>query len=353
MNEEELLAAMNLAPQPNASSYDLASIMQTMNPKATPKLSTETTVRQKVPLQNVGGPVMQIAAPKTAISADMFTELMKRQTQGLEQQRAGLGQFDEQLAQINASKPSQTTQVLSALSDMMNGGNQFQQAKAAEAQSRKQGMELQQNVQKYKNDLTDKEIDLIKAQFQNAGEQDKMAMMEKIARMKLAGEANKGPPEVKDYQALAAGFGRRMEQAEDVFSKLSNSGYDRTARGESLKGILPGELKGSDLVEQDQAERNFVNATLRKESGAAISPSEFKSSEQQYFPRPGDSPEVLANKQANRKQAVEMMKLGAGHAWNMIPKISPTVVPNAPKEGDTKEYNGVKYVVKGGNWVKK
>jgi len=36
----------------------------------------------------------------------------------------------------------------------------------------------------------------------------------------------------------------------------------------------------------EQAKKNFVNAVLRLESGAVISPSEFTNADKQYFPQP-------------------------------------------------------------------
>ena len=50
----------------------------------------------------------------------------------------------------------------------------------------------------------------------------------------------------------------------------------------------------SDRQKLEQAQRDFANAILRKESGAAISQSEFANTRQQYFPQPGDSEEVIA-----------------------------------------------------------
>jgi len=216
MTEDELLAQMGLQPQPNQSSYDLSSIMQAMAPNAKPQLSTETRIKQKIPLQNVAGPVMNIAAPKTAMSGELFAQLMQRQTQGLEAQRAGLGQFDEQLKQIQGAAPSQGTQVLAALSDLVGGGNAFAGTQNAAAVNRKQAMELQQNVQKYKNDLTDKEIDLLKAQFQNQGEQEKMAMMEKLARLKLGNEKE------KDAKTLTSSETEQLADLKNQIGSLEN-----------------------------------------------------------------------------------------------------------------------------------
>jgi hypothetical protein len=64
----------------------------------------------------------------------------------------------------------------------------------------------------------------------------------------------------------------------------------------------------------DQAKRDFVNALLRRESGAVIAPSEFANAEAQYFPRPGDSPEVIAQKRKNRDNAIAGVTVGAGNS---------------------------------------
>lgn len=62
----------------------------------------------------------------------------------------------------------------------------------------------------------------------------------------------------------------------------------------------------------EQAQRNFVNALLRKESGAAISPGEFDNARRQYFAQPGDSPQVLEQKRANRETAINALRVQAG-----------------------------------------
>ena len=44
------------------------------------------------------------------------------------------------------------------------------------------------------------------------------------------------------------------------------------------------------------------------------SDQEFGNAEQQYFPQPGDSQEVIAQKRANRENAVKGFEIGAGNA---------------------------------------
>lgn len=70
------------------------------------------------------------------------------------------------------------------------------------------------------------------------------------------------------------------------------------------------------LKEQFQAQRSFINSVLRKESGAAISMGEFDNGVKQYFPQPGDSKDLIAQKKLNRQRAVQGMITSAGNAWD-------------------------------------
>jgi hypothetical protein len=55
----------------------------------------------------------------------------------------------------------------------------------------------------------------------------------------------------------------------------------------------------------EQAQRDFINAVLRQESGAVISEQEFDNARKQYFPQPFDSAEVKRQKAQNRKLAIQ------------------------------------------------
>jgi hypothetical protein len=68
----------------------------------------------------------------------------------------------------------------------------------------------------------------------------------------------------------------------------------------------------------EQAQRNFVNAVLRQESGAVISPSEFENAQKQYFPQPGDSAKVRDQKRQNRQSAIEGFRVMSGPAGERI-----------------------------------
>jgi hypothetical protein len=66
---------------------------------------------------------------------------------------------------------------------------------------------------------------------------------------------------------------------------------------------------------------NFISAVLRKESGASIQPSEFSLMEKLYFPRPGDLPPVIKQKQDARKLAIQAMKVQAGPGAKSIESL--------------------------------
>ena len=75
---------------------------------------------------------------------------------------------------------------------------------------------------------------------------------------------------------------------------------------------LPNLLKSSDRQRFEQAQRNFVNAVLRRESGAVISEEEFANARLQYFPQPGDGTDVLVQKQTNRNQVIKNLLMEGG-----------------------------------------
>ena len=70
----------------------------------------------------------------------------------------------------------------------------------------------------------------------------------------------------------------------------------------------------------EQAQRDFINAALRRESGAVISDAEFANARQQYFPQPGDSKQVIDQKRRNREMAIQGILME-------VPKGTPS--PNA------------------------
>jgi hypothetical protein len=185
-------------------------------------------------------------------------------------------------------------------------------------------------------------------------------------------------------QGKAAGFTDRMLQSEAILSGMAvapgvhgptapgvqNEGtsFAQTALSNRLETPIVGKVANYAISENrqkyNQAKRDFVNAQLRRESGAAISPSEFESADKQYFPVPGDTPAIIAQKAANRRAAIQALGREGGPAYRpelsfdqsgvVAPRAAPAPVasepqdigfPAPPKVGESRDG----YRFKGGN----
>jgi hypothetical protein len=142
-------------------------------------------------------------------------------------------------------------------------------------------------------------------------------------------------------QSKDSGYANRMFRAEGV---LRDPAVEAAAVDlkENLLGKAPGfisnYLTGPNYQKFDQAKRDFVNAVLRRESGAAISSSEFDNAHKQYFPQPGDTPERIAEKRKNRQDAIAGVAGGGGQTYKPPATFSPdgTMVPTGnPAQGAT------------------
>lgn len=126
-------------------------------------------------------------------------------------------------------------------------------------------------------------------------------------------------------QANASLYARRMFQSERILRdpksvEAATSNVQRVIDkapvvGSSSYTGLGNYAQGENYQKFDQAQRDFINATLRRESGAVISDAEFDNARKQYFPRPGDSKDVIAQKQRNRTEAIKGIAGAAGPAY--------------------------------------
>lgn len=126
------------------------------------------------------------------------------------------------------------------------------------------------------------------------------------------------PPKLTEAEARNSGFLVRADQSQKILNGLEGEG---TSLWNSTAGKIPvagNFLRSQDAQKYDQAKRDFVNALLRRESGAVISPDEFGNAEQQYFPQPGDGPEVIAQKRANRESAIKGLDVGSGAGSKLV-----------------------------------
>lgn len=124
-------------------------------------------------------------------------------------------------------------------------------------------------------------------------------------------------------QGKAATFADRMAQAHEIINQNENinsgwSGAAGAAVSSALGGRAPAvanAVSSEARQKVEQAQRNFINSVLRRESGAVISSDEFANARQQYFPQPGDTPEVIAQKRQNRESSIQGLFREAGPSY--------------------------------------
>jgi hypothetical protein len=120
-----------------------------------------------------------------------------------------------------------------------------------------------------------------------------------------------------EAQAKDATYATRLFRAERVLRlpDVTEAAMDPRQRIAGSVPIVGNYLVTPSYQRYDQASRDFINATLRRESGAAINADEFANAYRQYLPRPNDSPAVLADKRANRAEAIKGITGGAGRSF--------------------------------------
>jgi hypothetical protein len=151
---------------------------------------------------------------------------------------------------------------------------------------------------------------------------------------------------VSESQGKAQMFGTRAAEAHKILGDLEGDG---SRVGLSLKqsmenaplvggalGAVGNTFLGKNSQQIDQAQRNFLNAVLRQESGAVIGPSEFESGKKQYFPQVGDSKETIEQKRKNRESVVEGFKISAGKEAGKRIEAVPRPVGSQKADGKIK-----------------
>lgn len=133
-------------------------------------------------------------------------------------------------------------------------------------------------------------------------------------------------------QAKANLFGSRMVEADRILSELGGdyspmgiafkAGVEKTPLLGGLAGMTANAAMSANTQKAEQAQRDFINAVLRRESGAVIADSEFDNARKQYFPQPGDSPAVIEQKARNRQTAIQGMAAEIPGGLRSVPTLS-------------------------------
>lgn len=107
------------------------------------------------------------------------------------------------------------------------------------------------------------------------------------------------------YATRANGANKELE---GIDTQLTNP-VARAVEGDPT-GVARGALQSADFQEASRAGKEFLASILRKDTGAAVTPSEEQMYGQMYLPQPGDTPEVIEAKRQARIRAIAAIEAG-------------------------------------------
>lgn len=221
----------------------------------------------------------------------------------------------EGLYQAVASDPSALALVEKTLGLQSGGLQQLASYKAPQTEEEKLDLELK------KGQLASQKSDLQTDALQRQNIQSQINDRNQAPVINTLNGKDQSADQLK-----ANGYGDRLNEADIIIANLGS----KFTGNLSIGGSLPNLLQSGDRQAYEQAKKNFVTAVLRRESGASIAPTEFKTAEEQYFPQAGDKSDVLVNKEKARNTAVNNMYREAN--------VLRPVLPGQIIESDGKKY---------------
>lgn len=159
--------------------------------------------------------------------------------------------------------------------------------------------------------------------FESGQQANLLANQRTIEQMKVDATNKQGA--LAQFQASsaeekkAAGYGIRMQAAKNYIDQFEATGAPTVA---TMVAGLGGHFVQNKAMTPDQqqyknAQDNWVIGNLRQDSGAAIGTKEFEDVRNAFFPQPGDSPALIAQKRSMRAAAEASTAAAAGRAWDM------------------------------------
>jgi hypothetical protein len=98
---------------------------------------------------------------------------------------------------------------------------------------------------------------------------------------------------------------------------------------------LGNHIISNDAQKYNQAKLNFITAALRKESGAAISQSEYDNADKTYFPQPGEGKDIIDQKRQAREDVIEGFRVSAGPGADVANQPEAPVISGKTTTGRT------------------
>lgn len=169
-----------------------------------------------------------------------------------------------------------------------------------------------------------------RAQSAAARAEEAQALQQQRFQLDLAKQERAVQKEQRELEKQAKGLdateGERNAAAFLIRALGSNKSYEGTGVGPrsligqavsdttpNLLNVLPGAIGNSpERQVSDSAQEEFIAASLRQDSGAAIPEEEMERQRRIYFPMPGDGPEAIEQKRQARLRAIAGLKQSSG-----------------------------------------
>ena len=142
-----------------------------------------------------------------------------------------------------------------------------------------------------------------------------------LAPQKKGGGADATVEERKASSFLTRAIGANQSYEKTGVGPRSMIGQWMAAEHPDFLNTLPEWVGNSDERQiSDSAQDEFVAASLRQDSGAAIPPDELENQKRIYFPMPGDNDAVIAQKRAARLRAIDGLVNSSGRSLTAAQK---------------------------------
>jgi len=147
-----------------------------------------------------------------------------------------------------------------------------------------------------------------------------------------AKEAPIKPPSTAERSSFK--FWERGTDAEKVLSEYEPLIMKYGLMNQVRLNNAPNLLQSEDMQIYNQAQRQFTEARLRKDSGAAIPEAEFENDRVMYFVQPGDTQETIKRKKAARESTLNALARESGKAYTESYGAEPPRPPGVVKGGE-------------------
>lgn len=354
--EYDILKLLSQAPQTN---------MSVMQPSQELPLALMNAFPPEPGFPVSGAELVKISKSRGPAS-DAEGKLRAKQLESLEAQRAGIEQFNQKIAEQEGKGINPLVAGLMGASDLFSGTNNLaglQQQKQAQENKSLQNQVLLQNM---KRDLTDAEVELLKADAQK----QKDMRQEELLRLKFGMQEDKLTPGQeaadrafgKEYQDWTAqgGYANVDKQIAQIEAAANALDQDDTMTGGIQELYVPG--GSSDFARSrskpeafalQQGVEQAIQASLRQTLGSQFTEKEGEKVIARAFdprlPAKENAKKLRAEIKQLRSRAAE--KEAASRYFEQHGTLRGHKPGSMSGEGSKKEWNGKTYILKGNKWI--